>query len=645
MSKRQPSRARTRDSARRPAARPQGRAQTRPRSPGDDRVDVRRSVLVAAIALLAVSIVVFAPGAYFRWVLPKELVALVAVLLASLSAPVGRLGRAFWVIAAVGGAVLVVAALLGEEPVTQLLGAWPRYEGLVAVPVYVAAAWAAARMLGPGDDGTRVAAWHRWVAIASLALGVVSVLEAVGAGPIPSDLGRPGSLLGNASDQGLVAAAFLLMLVVPTVRASTAGGSIRGMLLLGSGSLAALATVLISQSRGALLALAAGGFALLVVVIVRLARQGGFAAARRLLFGGGIAVVALAALVLLTPGIRDRVLALGAEGDRTLADRELMWQQAIDVVARNPWTGAGPSGFATEAARGLGLEWYRVNEPGAVLDSPHNIVFQLLVAGGIPLLLVALAGLALVVVRFAGAWGSFARRGDADARGDLVLGSGVALLAMLVGLLTHFTTAGTGILGGVLVGVVVARAAREALPGLPEVARSGLAILRTVLIGAWAVWMLVNVVADYRVAEGVSAASPQASDRAFADAAALRPWDSTLASIAAQILTARADAGEPGAASLAVRWADRAIAAAPSDVAARIARAVATRADGDLAGSVAQLEQLRAEYPANPDIALQLGLSQYADGQEEAAADNLRFVLDVWPEEAAAIEVLGRIEG
>jgi hypothetical protein len=37
------------------------------------------------------------------------------------------------------------------------------------------------------------------VATAAIALGAVSLLEAVGAGPFPSDLTRPASLTGNAT--------------------------------------------------------------------------------------------------------------------------------------------------------------------------------------------------------------------------------------------------------------------------------------------------------------------------------------------------------------------------------------------------------------------------------------------------------------
>jgi O-antigen ligase len=606
----------------------------------------QRTAAVAAIALLALSVVAFAPGSYFRWVLPKELVALLAVVLASLAVPAGRLGRAFWVIVGLGGIVFVVAALLGDDPLTQVLGAWPRYEGLVSVPVYVASAWAAARMLGPGSSADRIAAWNRWVAFASIALGVVTLFESWGTGPIATDLDRPGALLGNASDQGLVGAAFLFLLAIPTFRAATArGGSIRTLLLLGGGVVAAALTVVLSGSRGALLATGVGVIVGVGIVIARVVRQRGARAARGLLLGVGAGVAALAVLVLATPAIRDRLFALTASGDRTLADRELMWQQALDVVARNPWTGAGPSGFAAEAARGLGEEWYRVNAPGAVLDSPHDVVLQVLVAGGLPLLVIALAGFALVVTRFAQSWGRFLRLPDASPRGDVVLGAGVALLALLAGLLTHFTVAGTGILAGAIVGIIVARPTREREVEPPGVAVAALGAGRTILFGVWAVWMLVNVAADYRVADAVAAPTADAASNAFADASALRPWDAALPSIAAQILTAHADSGEPGASVLALEWADRAMTRAPGDVAPRIAHAVARRADGDAQGAARELTALHDEYPANPDITLQLGLAQAASGQKEAAIVSLREVLEVWPEEAAATRVLAELEG
>lgn len=600
-------------------------------------------VAVVAVALLALSIVAFAPGSAFRWVLPKELVALVAVVLASIAAPAGRLGRLFWIVAGVGGLVLAIAALLGADPVTQLLGAWPRYEGAVSVTVYVAAAWAAARMLGPGDDGTRTAAWNRWLAVAAIALGVVTVLESTGAGPIASDLDRPGALLGNASDQGLVAVAFLILLVLPTVRAATSrDGSIRSVLLLGAGVVAAALTIVLSGSRGAILATAAGAVIGIGIVVARVVRQRGVRASRPLLVGLVVGVAAIAVLVLATPAIRDRLFAIRDAGDRTLADRELMWRFALDIVAQHPLTGIGPSGFLEAAARGLGPEWYRVNVPGAVLDSPHNLVLQVLVAGGIPLLLVGLAGLALLVVRFTRSWSSFVRLPDADVRGDLVLASGVALVAILTGLLTHFTIAGTGILAGALVGIVVAVRARERTDA-PSIAGSALRLGRTVLLGAWAVWMAVNVIADYRVAEGFAAEGAASADRAFADAAALRPWDPSIASIAAQVLTARADGGDPDAPERAIAWAARAIEQAPGDVAPRIAHAVATRIAGDADAAIDELEALRREVPHNPDVTLQLGLAQAAAGRTDDAIASLEAVLEVWPDDPTATQLLAEL--
>src|SRR6187399_2770225 len=134
----------------------------------------RDAVAAVAIVLAVVASVVFLPGALERWTLPKELLLVVATLLAAIAAPAGRLPRWLWILIGVGAAVLAVSALLGAAPVTQLFGRWPRYEGLVTIPVYVAAVWTGARLLGPGADGGRRSIFTTSVAVAAIASGVVS---------------------------------------------------------------------------------------------------------------------------------------------------------------------------------------------------------------------------------------------------------------------------------------------------------------------------------------------------------------------------------------------------------------------------------------------------------------------------------------
>ena len=82
------------------------------------------------------------------------------------------------------------------------LGRPPRYEGAVALPVYLGAFVAGARLLGPRRAPGSTAWLLDGLAVAALAIGIEAALEAAGLRPLLSNVSRPGSLLGNASDQG-----------------------------------------------------------------------------------------------------------------------------------------------------------------------------------------------------------------------------------------------------------------------------------------------------------------------------------------------------------------------------------------------------------------------------------------------------------
>src|SRR5690606_10950924 len=138
-------------------------------------------------------------------------------------------------------------------------------------------------------------------AFASIALGAVSVFESWGNGPIATDLERPGALLGNASDQGLVGAAFFFLLIIPSFRAATAaGGSNRTVVVLLGGTIAAALTVVLSGSRGALLATAVGLAVGLAIATILVVRQRGLRRARGFIVGVGVVIAGLAVLVLIT---------------------------------------------------------------------------------------------------------------------------------------------------------------------------------------------------------------------------------------------------------------------------------------------------------------------------------------------------------
>lgn len=80
----------------------------------------------------------------------------------------------------IGSATLVLAALMSQAPAASFWGRWPRYEGAVMIPVYFAAAWLGARLLGPQTVGRELRHLVDTVAVVSTLLGIVSALEAFG---------------------------------------------------------------------------------------------------------------------------------------------------------------------------------------------------------------------------------------------------------------------------------------------------------------------------------------------------------------------------------------------------------------------------------------------------------------------------------
>jgi O-antigen ligase len=507
----------------------------------------------------------------------------------------------------------------------------------VAIPVYLAAAWLAARLLGGRASLRSIDFWHRCIAIAALALTAVTVLEALGLQLIASDLSRPGALLGNASDQGLVAVVFALLLAVPLFRASThSGGSMKPVLLYGGGLLGSVLTVVLSGSRGALLALAIGMALGLIIVSVRVHRQRGRRGLWAVVRVGSVAAVLTFAVVALVPGMRDRLFGLSPLSNQTVQDRFAMWEQALGIAARSPVFGVGPSGYAESVARTLDERWYRAVDPGTVLDSPHSILFQSLSSGGWPLVIIALIGTAYIAVCFARRLPRALMLDAPDHRADLVLSAGIALVGLVAGLLTHFSAASTGVLGGLLVGIVVAK------PVLSRPPR-WLAYAVASVLALWTLAFAVATVADYRVAAAMGAPTAVEAEREFAAALALRPWDGDVASIAAQSLTQRADFGDPAAPPLAIAWSERAMEMLPYSLAPRIANGVATRLDGRPGDAVDLLRAVREDYPESPDVGLQLAIAHLQAGQVDEGRALLIEVREVWPTEPLVVTLLEQL--
>lgn len=550
----------------------------------------------AIILLLAVPAVIV-PGGLDRFEFGKLVVATVGVALGLLALRVSRLPRAAVIAVAVGVVALLIAALTSSAPLVSLLGRAPRYEGAAVLAVYLAAGVVGARLLGPGRDPrlARVAvATMAWCAIAVAAL---AVLESVGIHPLASTATRPGSLLGNASDQGAFGALFAGPLAVAAVRRRDA------LSIAGAGA-AALAVVL-SGSRGALV-----GLAVVVLVLSVLWRRAWKPLA--------LSVVGIAAAALAVPFTRDRLLGLTPMSGRTITGRELLWRESWSLLIDHPVLGVGPSQFETAILARHDMTWQQVIGPENPPGSPHNVLLQAWSAGGLLTVLVLIA-LTVLVVR-----GALTQiRNDATDVG-WAAGALAGLAGYGVALQFHLTSPGTTIPACLLAGAPLAEpaaqvvspaartAARVARWAVPAVAGClGLAFALAAA-GEWWLKAAANAVGTGRFAD---------ADADYRIAAGLRPWDLELPG---QAMTRFVAAGTSGAAGadkalpLALAWADR-LGPLAGDEQLMQNRAATLQAVGRPAEAAALLDRALAVDPFQPRLLVLRGVVHAQQSELDAA--------------------------
>lgn len=574
--------------------------------------DPRR--VTVAIALLVASSVVLLPGGFDRWTFPKLALAVIAATVALWAPPAGRLPRWAPALAGAWGVILVVAALAGPDPLAQLVGRWPRYEGLFAVAAAVLLLVAGARLFGPAAPASRWRSLAIALSLAAWATGGLAALETLGVRPIPSDLDRPGSLLGNASSLGTWAVVVVVLLAGHLARRVLAGERwARSDDLVLSGVVAALLALVLSASRIAIATAVAVGVGALAVVLVRRARR---SRAVALAITGALALVVVAALVI--PGTGSRFATSGP----LLSDRETLWSASLDLVAAHPLVGVGAGGFADAVAAHRDATWWSVIDPGVTMDSAHDLALDAAATGGIPLLVVLLAALVLVAVA---AWRG--RRRPEVVVAALAAGAGVATWT------TAFPTSGTAPLVLVLVAAVAVRETTPARALLIRAGRVGAAVLAAVLVvAALAEWPL------HSLATGRDAASVRA---AFATAQGMRPWDPEIVLLQAQVLTAHAaNGGDAGAALVA---AQEAVRARPAAIVGAKALAAAQQFAGRLDEAAATLDALDARAPGDPQVLARWGLVEAQRGDLAAARPLLERAVELAPRDRTSWQALGYV--
>lgn len=540
-----------------------------------------------ALALLALSGAAILPEALNRFVFPKLAVVYLGVLLSASIAARGRLPRAAVALVTAGAIVLLIAALGGETPLVQLIGRGPRYEGVVGLAAYVGAGVAGARLLGYARARGSTGWFLRWLAVASLAIGIEAVLEAAGLRPLASNVARPGSLLGNASDEGAWAVLALGPLWAAALRVRDR--------LLATGALAAAATIVCSASRGALL----GAVAVALVLAVR-------SPGRRnvLVVLVGLACLLIGAFAL--PATRIRVTGTGGDAGHTATGRLLLWAETVHLLADHPVLGTGPSGYVDAIPAYHTAVYERKVGPANPPDSPHDWLLQAAVAGGITLMVLAVALAGLTIRRGLRATADQPTGGEAAALTGILAG----LIGYGVALLFAFTAPGSTPLaavfgGALLAGPGIAAAREDQLSRVWGRLRRAARLAALATAGALAIVTATGAIAEIPLRVAIDDAARgdlTASQRAFHLAHALRPWDPEIAATAAHAYATLASDGFRSAVSPGLPWARSELSAFPHSIQALTDTAELDLASGRRSRAQSLLGRALSLEPYNPSL-------------------------------------------
>lgn len=560
------------------------------------------------------------PSGLNPFTFPKLALAALAVAIAFASPRRGHLPASVQWVCGLGAIALVVSALNTTGLAVVIVGRLPRYEGLLTLAVYWGCAAAGARLFGrPASPTIRTV--HLWAAICAIVLGVFSVLDEAKISPVGwSSAERTGSLLGNATDQGLLA----MMLVAVLVRAAFR----RRSPLLTLGLLAALTTVALSGSRAAILSV-------VLVLAIHLVSID-----RRRIPAILLSIVALGAAVMALPQSRDRLLV-----SVTLESRLLAWQETASML-RDSWLfGAGPSGYSDAIGAFQDPEWVQTAGAAAKPDSPHSWPLQALSSGGIAL---GLCAAALAILLLLHGWRAIYRRpapsADADEaawqefreRRDIAVGFFAAMVGYGSALLINFTTPSTTCLAAFLAGAAITVYTPVAEP----VVRRRVAV---VAASAVTIAMGASALAEVALRSGAELAATGrvsvAQDR-FAMAHRLRPLDPDVHMVAAEYLAQRASTGDLVAARATERQARRSLEVTPDSYESAVALGVALLVRNQVPEALGTLNAAVADYPYRGQAYTQRALALIRLGQIRAAIGDLQRAIVLRPSDPVPVRIL-----
>jgi hypothetical protein len=558
------------------------------------------------------------PSAFNPYNFPKLLVMALAIAAGVFAVRRGRLSRSVWIIVAVGAVLFVVASLATHDPLVALVGRWPRYEGLPTLAVYAGSAWLGARLLSnPRPDDVKVL--YIWAAMATIVLAVFSALDAIDLSPIgATSLARTGSLLGNATDQGLIAMIYGAILLAPAIRQRSP--------LLVLGVVGSLVTVSLSGSRAAIVATG--------VVFLIHAAQMGRAHSRWLI----LPVAGLAALVAALPQARDRLF-----GSVTLEGRFLAWGETMELARDHLIWGVGPSGYSDAIGRYQDAAWVDALGSAEKPDSPHSWPLQALATGGLPLMIAALT-LAGVIV-FLG-WRAVTRSqtGDQskhaespDVQADLALGLFSGVVAYGLALLISFTTPGTTCLAAFLTGALISVSV-----GRQEEHRWARPVM-TVATAVAVVSLVFACLTDVTLRSGADLAAAgrvKEAGKLFARVEQFRPLDSDAHMLASQSLAQQASRGDLRAARMAEEQARASLRATPDSYESAVALGVALITQQRHREAIRVLDAAVADYPYRAPAYTQRAIARLRTGKIRPGLRDLGRAIELRPDDPTPRRIL-----
>ena len=564
-----------------------------------------------AVILLFLSPAVIIPEALDRFVFGKLVVAALGAGLAFLAPACGRMTTTVRILLGASAAVLALSSVLSVAPQSALLGRAPLSEGVLVLSAYLLAGLSGGRLLGPGREARTLDSALAAMACCAVLVGLLAIAESTGLRPLSSNLDRPGSLLGNASDEGALAVLYIGPLMASAI--------ITRRTLSIVGACAAMLTIVLSASRGAILGLVV---VLLVVAAI---------SSRRPRLWAISAVAAAAGLAMAVPFTRDRIFGLTPLANQTVSGRTLLWQETLALIGRHPILGVGPSQLENAIVSEHTLRWQEEVGPANPPASPHNWILQAAVAGG-PLL-VALA-FALVLMTCRAAWHQI-RSGDEF----YAVGTIAGLAGYAVALLFHFTAPSTTIPAAVLAGSLLAvnpppvRAARDAWVRRGSVAAAVLLAACFFLASLAEIYLRFG---DEDVARGRFADA----NRAYTAARLLRRWDVDLPAYVLHQFVARAASGSTGAVPYAASWARR---VGPVEHDEQVAQNLAALAESkaDYTDAAAILDRELHVDPNDPTLLLQRGVLYAQQGQNAQAESSLRRAAAIAPNDPEPWHDLG----